>query len=244
MSKHYATQCPECLSHFQVTLDQLNKAQGLVRCGSCLTVFPADQHLETSNEQTPAEVIEEQEAKTAAPIIPEIPLQLQIVEKKDSTLYFLGWFFLTLLAITTLGLQILWFERDSLSRNPQLAPLYQQACQQIDCRLNARQDIPSIRSHHLIIRDHPDYLGALSIDLLIENEAPFEQPFPALQLVFSDLNGDPKAARNFQPDDYLAGDFNSLRLMPSGKQIRLQLEILEPGLQAPNYSLSFVPAKR
>ncbi len=243
MSKHYATQCPECHSRFQVTLDQLNKAQGLVRCGSCLAVFPADQHLESSNDQAPSEVIEQQRTEINASSIPEIPLQLQRVEQKDSTATYLGWCFLTLLAISTLGLQILWFERDSLSIHPQLSPLYQQACQHLNCQLNARQDIPAIRSHHLIIRDHPKYLGALSIDLLIENEAPFEQPFPALQLVFSDLNGDPKATRNFQPDDYLAGDFSTARLMPSNKQIRLKLEILEPGSQAPNYSLSFVPAK-
>ncbi|MCW8884180.1 MAG: zinc-ribbon and DUF3426 domain-containing protein [Motiliproteus sp.] len=243
MSKHYVTQCPECSTRFQVSIDQLNKAQGLVRCGSCMAVFPADQHLESADDSAGSEVIRRHDNEADKNPIPEIPLQLQTVEKKDSTLSYLGWCLLTPLAISSLGLQILWFERDKLSRHPQLNPLYTQACEHLDCQLNARQDLPSIHSHHIIVRDHPKYMGALSVDLLIENQAPFEQPFPALQLVFSDLNGDPKAARVFQPRQYLAGDFDDKFTMPSGKQIQLQLEIIEASPKAPNYSLSFVPAK-
>ncbi len=243
MSKHYATRCPECGTRFQVTLEQLSKAQGLVRCGACLTVFPADKHLETAaaGSTTTAAPAERDTGSTAH--IPEVPLQLPATEQKSGTLAYLGWSLLTLLAILTLGLQILWFERAQLAQRPQLQPLYHQLCQRLDCQLPPRQDLPSIVSHQLIVRDHPKYLGALSIDLLIENQAPFEQAFPALQLVFSGLNGEPRNARTFQPAEYLGGDFIDHRLMPSGKPIQLNLAIIEPDNRAPSYRLNFLPAR-
>ena len=47
-----ATRCPECKSAFQVESDQLNIAAGSVRCGVCLTIFKAADHIEklASNE--------------------------------------------------------------------------------------------------------------------------------------------------------------------------------------------------
>ena len=40
------TRCPECKSAFRVEPDQLNTAAGMVRCGVCLTVFEAADHIE------------------------------------------------------------------------------------------------------------------------------------------------------------------------------------------------------
>lgn len=47
-----ATRCPECKSAFQVESDQLSIAAGSVRCGVCLTIFKAADHIEelASNE--------------------------------------------------------------------------------------------------------------------------------------------------------------------------------------------------
>ena len=39
------TQCPSCKTNFQVTAEQLKAANGDVRCGHCLTVFSALDHL-------------------------------------------------------------------------------------------------------------------------------------------------------------------------------------------------------
>jgi predicted Zn finger-like uncharacterized protein len=39
------TQCPNCKTNFQVTAEQLKAANGDVRCGQCLTVFSALDHL-------------------------------------------------------------------------------------------------------------------------------------------------------------------------------------------------------
>ncbi|HNL36536.1 MAG TPA: zinc-ribbon domain-containing protein, partial [Agitococcus sp.] len=45
MSTTKQTRCPHCTSVFNITDDQLAARGGHVRCGSCLQVFRADQHL-------------------------------------------------------------------------------------------------------------------------------------------------------------------------------------------------------
>ncbi len=39
------TQCPHCQAYFEVTADQLKAGEGDVRCGQCLSIFNALQHL-------------------------------------------------------------------------------------------------------------------------------------------------------------------------------------------------------
>lgn len=243
MSQHFATQCPECQSRFQVTLEQLNKAQGLVRCGACMKVFAADQCLQTQEPSASQNLTAEAEGDSG-PRIPHIPIQLQRQPPRGSTLRFLSWSLLCLLAIAGLGAQVLWFERDKYAGLPLFEPLYATACQYLDCQFQPRQDLPSLKAKHLVIRDHPDFLNAIAVDLLMENTAPFPQPFPAIQLIFSGINGDPKAARVFQPEEYLGGDFQQSKLIPSQRQVRISLELIDPGQQAPNYSLSFVSPRR
>lgn len=45
MSETKQTRCPHCTSVFNITDEQLAARGGHVRCGSCLQVFRADQHL-------------------------------------------------------------------------------------------------------------------------------------------------------------------------------------------------------
>jgi predicted Zn finger-like uncharacterized protein len=53
------TQCPNCATSFRVTPTQLEVAQGAVRCGACLQVFPADQHMITDGATGSPEPTEE-----------------------------------------------------------------------------------------------------------------------------------------------------------------------------------------
>lgn len=44
MTSTHKTQCPHCNSLFQVTHQQLEMANGTVRCGNCLNIFQAEEH--------------------------------------------------------------------------------------------------------------------------------------------------------------------------------------------------------
>ncbi|MEH6650046.1 MAG: DUF3426 domain-containing protein [Motiliproteus sp.] len=234
MRQQFITQCPECQTRFDINREQLHAAGGRVRCGSCQHVFVATEHMETRTEAAPVDSGER---------IPSIPLVLAPGSPR-STLIPVLWSLLILIAVCGLGGQVLWFERDQLSQQPQLEPLYSRICQQLDCRLSPRQDLPSIHSQQLLIRQHPDYANALALDLTLINQAPFAQPFPAIKLSFSGLDGSLRAARTFQPDEYLGGDLQPDDRMPRRSPIQIQLEILDPGTLAPNYQLQFVQAKQ
>lgn len=64
MAAQYKTQCPHCSAQFRISEQHLKQAKGQVRCGSCLKVFLATEHLV---EQAPAK------AKAKAPAAKPAP---------------------------------------------------------------------------------------------------------------------------------------------------------------------------
>ncbi|MFB4402047.1 DUF3426 domain-containing protein [Pseudomonas inefficax] len=149
------------------------------------------------------------------------------------------WGFLTLLAAGLLAFQYVWFHFDEMARQDQYRPLFQQVCPLVGCEVPTRVDIARIKSSNLVVRSHPDFKGALIVDAIIYNRAPFAQPFPLLELRFADLNGQLIASRRFKPSEYLSGELAGRGEMPSQTPIHIALDILDPGPKAVNYSLSF-----
>ncbi|MDH1575744.1 DUF3426 domain-containing protein [Pseudomonas sp. GD03746] len=149
------------------------------------------------------------------------------------------WGLLTLLAAGLLAFQYVWFHFDEMARQDQYRPLFQQMCPMLGCEVPTRVDIGRIKSSNLVVRSHPDFKGALIVDAIIYNRAPFAQPFPLLELRFADLNGQLIASRRFKPSEYLSGELAGRGEMPSQTPIHIALDILDPGPKAVNYSLSF-----
>ncbi|MBN1006273.1 DUF3426 domain-containing protein [Amphritea pacifica] len=148
----------------------------------------------------------------------------------------LGWAILSLLAIMLLAGQYLWFNRQQLNSDPRLRPAYALACQYIPCQLNAPIRLDQISTRKLIIVEHPDYQGVLSVNLLLENRAGFAQPYPAILLAFSDRLGKLISERLFQPSDYLQPD--NPDQMPAQQTVEIHFDILDPGRRALSYEAS------
>lgn len=149
------------------------------------------------------------------------------------------WGLLTLLAAGLLAFQYVWYHFDEMARQDQYRPWFQQLCPMFGCQVPTRVDISRIKSSNLVVRSHPDFKGALIVDAIIYNRAPFAQPFPLLELRFADLNGQLIASRRFKPGEYLSGELAGRGEMPSQTPIHIALDILDPGPKAVNYSLSF-----
>ena len=167
------------------------------------------------------------------------PLQLGWEKPRPNWGKRLLWSFLTLLAAGLLAFQYVWFHFDELARQDQYRPTFQQLCPMLGCQVPTRVDIGRIKSSNLVVRSHPDFKGALIVDAIIYNRAPFAQPFPLLELRFADLNGQLIASRRFKPSEYLSGELAGRGEMPSQTPIHIALDILDPGPKAVNYSLSF-----
>ncbi|QXI37953.1 DUF3426 domain-containing protein [Pseudomonas xantholysinigenes] len=149
------------------------------------------------------------------------------------------WGLLTLVAAGLLAFQYVWYHFDEMARQDQYRPWFQQLCPMFGCQVPTRVDISRIKSSNLVVRSHPDFKGALIVDAIIYNRAPFAQPFPLLELRFADLNGQLIASRRFKPSEYLSGELAGRGEMPSQTPIHIALDILDPGPKAVNYSLSF-----
>ncbi|WP_236236663.1 DUF3426 domain-containing protein [Pseudomonas faucium] len=167
------------------------------------------------------------------------PLQLGWEKPKPNWGKRLLWGVLTLLAAGLLAFQYVWFHFDEMARQDQYRPIFQQLCPMLGCQVPTRVDIARIKSSNLVVRSHPDFKGALIVDAIIYNRAPFAQPFPLLELRFADLNGQLIASRRFKPSEYLSGELAGRGEMPSQTPIHIALDILDPGPKAVNYSLSF-----
>ncbi|MHA7114477.1 DUF3426 domain-containing protein [Pseudomonas promysalinigenes] len=167
------------------------------------------------------------------------PLQLGWEKPQPNWGKRLLWGMLSLLAAGLLAFQYVWFHFDELARQDQYRPIFQQLCPTFGCQVPTRVDIARIKSSNLVVRSHPDFKGALIVDAIIYNRAPFAQPFPLLELRFADLNGQLIASRRFKPSEYLSGELAGRGEMPSQTPIHIALDILDPGPKAVNYSLSF-----
>ncbi|MDA7085013.1 DUF3426 domain-containing protein [Pseudomonas sp. SA3-5] len=150
-----------------------------------------------------------------------------------------GWGLLNLLAATALIGQHIHYNFDELARQDQYRPWFEQFCPVFGCTLPSKVDIDQIKSSNLVVRSHPEFSGALVVDAILYNRAPFAQPFPLLEMRFADLNGRLLASRRFKPSEYLAGELAGQLEMPPQTPIHVSLDILDPGAQAVNYSLSF-----
>ena len=169
----------------------------------------------------------------------EEPLQLDWQPAKKPWGRWLGWGLLNLLAASALGGQYLAYNFNELARQDQYRPWFEQLCPLLGCQLPSKVDISQVKSSNLVVRSHPEFSGALVVDAILYNRAPFSQPFPLLEMRFADINGQLLASRRFKPSEYLAGELAGKAEMPPQTPIHIALDILDPGTRAVNYSLSF-----
>ena len=167
------------------------------------------------------------------------PLHLDWQKRRTPWGKRLLWFVLVLVAAAALGAQYIAYHFEELARQDQYRPIFQQLCPTLGCTVPSKVDIDRIKSSNLVVRSHPEFAGALVVDAILYNRAPFSQPFPLLELRFADLNGKMIASRRFKPGEYLSGEMAGKAEMPPQTPIHVALDILDPGPKAVNYSLSF-----
>ncbi len=151
------------------------------------------------------------------------------------------WWIGLIMVVAILGLvaQVLWYQSDNWSRDPDVRPYYEQVCEWLGCELPVIRAPQQIQPSNLVVRSHPDVPGALIVDALVVNNASFPQPFPVVELTFTTVDGNLVAGRRFHPDEYLGGDLNGATMLPSKTPVHITLEIEDPGPDAVNYFMKF-----
>jgi hypothetical protein len=144
-----------------------------------------------------------------------------------------------LVGLLALAGQVLWFQFGRWSVDQETRPIYEALCKVLRCDLPPMRALDAFRTKDLVVRSHPDRPGALLVDAIIVNEAPFAQPFPELELRFSAIGGNLIAARRFSPKEYLGGDAKGLSEIGARTPVHIALEIEDPGGDAVNYLITF-----
>lgn len=153
------------------------------------------------------------------------------------------WFLASVLFGTVLVAQHLWFEKDEYAAQAQYRTYYEKFCNAAGCELKAFSDMSKLTTQNLMVRTHPTIEQGLVVDALLRNEARYRQAFPGLYLRFADIRGDTIADRTFSPNTYLAGEMAGLKYIPAATEVRLSLEIVDPGSVAVSYSLVAVAGR-
>lgn len=155
----------------------------------------------------------------------------------------LFWTLCSLVALAGLLGQYLWFERATLASQPALAPFYQLACQRLPCDLNANQGLENLRPAQVILRPHQQFTDLISLAIRIRNEAAFAQPYPAIEVSFTDLKGNLVSRRTFQPAQYLGTANSKSTRLPAGLDIEVNLPLTTPGPEAVSYEIRLHQAR-
>ncbi len=166
------------------------------------------------------------------------PLEVAYEDPRTRVRRRLLWGSACLGAIILLVAQVAWLEFSWLSKLEPYRSYYAQICPTLGCTLPDITDTSAISASKLMVRTHPSEKNALMVDVILQNNADFEQSFPALLLTFSDLQNKTVAARQFKPDEYLGGELAGVSRMPVKQPIHVAIEIQDPGAKALSYSMS------
>ena len=151
-----------------------------------------------------------------------------------------------ILALTaTLIIEYAWFNREQLNKIPELQGTISILCQQFKCKNVSIRDPANIELITRNIYSHPNEKSALMVNITMKNNAAFAQPYPVMQIDFSDIRGNSVAARRFWPKEYLAnesqqGNTEQPSLLQANTSASVTLEIQDPGKQAMTYEFNFL----
>jgi predicted Zn finger-like uncharacterized protein len=142
------------------------------------------------------------------------------------------------LLLAGLALQYLYYHRLALAENASLRPLLSQLCEITGCRLPPHRELGKIVLGNHLVQSHPSYENSLLITATLVNRAGFNQPYPIVEVVMTDLGQRVVARRRFLPGEYLVGSSDTTDLSP-GTEVPLMLEVVDPGKSAVGFEFNF-----
>ena len=150
-----------------------------------------------------------------------------------------------LLLTTSLLLEYLWFNRNQFIQVPEIQAEIETLCQTFECKKLSIRAPSRIELIARNIYSHPNEKDILLIDVTMRNNANFSQPYPVMQINFSDIRGNTVAARRFLATEYLPieykqGDNKQQDLLAPNTSTSITMEIQDPGKQSKTYEFNFL----
>jgi predicted Zn finger-like uncharacterized protein len=150
------------------------------------------------------------------------------------------WAAANVLLIVALMGQYLYYNRQQLAQYTELRPWVAQMCAVMRCDIPLQRDVKRIALTSRMVESHPTRPNALLIDATLVNQADFTQPYPLLELRFSDLNNQLIAGRRFRPSEYLPPGTALQAGMAPHQPVHVTLEIVDPGKDAVSFQFDLL----
>ncbi len=255
------TQCPRCKTVYRLGIAQLRSGRGLARCQECQADFNVLETLAETAARARAD------AAPVGPVLlgrldavaahkPEheslfsgdgLPAVSAIAASPDGGAMAEAsanrpgqavWGIGALLLCVLLAGQFGAFEGQRLAQNENLRPWLESACQTLGCRLPAFRAPLRIQIVGRDLRPAQDGVDGYEFTLVLANQSSLPQAFPAVKLILSAYNGDPAAARVFEPAEYLPP--SSPMLMPVGELQEIRLLLAPPRQEIGGFSFELL----
>jgi hypothetical protein len=143
----------------------------------------------------------------------------------------------TVILLLGITIQIMHANRDALAKNQNLRPIISQLCLLANCQLSDwRQPDAFLPVQNSITAD-PTQSGVLIVQLSFTNTAQWPQPWPQIELTFTDINGQKIGLRRFRPFEYL-----NTRQAPdikAGQTVSVEMTIQETSSKADGFTFNF-----
>jgi predicted Zn finger-like uncharacterized protein len=150
------------------------------------------------------------------------------------------WAAINIVLILVLLGQYAYYNRNELAQYPDLRPWLATLCDAMSCDTPLQRDVSRIVLTNRIVESDPRHANALLIDATLVNEADFPQPYPLLDIRFSDLNNQLVAGRRFRPSEYLPAGTSLQAGMAPHQPIHITLEIVDPGKDAVSFQFELL----
>ena len=137
-----------------------------------------------------------------------------------------------------LVLQLLLADRANLARDARWRPAMSALCGALRCTLPAWREPAAFTLLDRDVRPRPGMPGVLRVTATFRNDARWPQPWPALLLTLSDLDGRAVGARVFTSREYL-GAAPTQATLASGQSAMLSMDVLEPGPRIVAFTFDF-----
>ncbi len=125
-----------------------------------------------------------------------------------------------------------YYYRERLANYPLLVNWIRKACEYVACEMRPRRDVEHIQIIKRSVHTHPARPDALMITATLVNKAPFPQPYPLMQVSFTNLQGTIVAAHRFKPEEYLMRRPDPAALMTPDAPVRASVQVPDPGVNA------------
>lgn len=244
------TQCPECHTIFALKEEHLAARQGRVRCGKCRHIFQGDQYrFDTLPQELPLPGRPASAAHAASGQAPEpagvsaddsrIPTvtDLSWMESHLERRTHVGWWWLGSIAmLLLLAAQAIYVYRIELARDARVRPWMERVCASLRCTVPTPRDVSQIELDAEIV-PHPQFDKALLVSATLINRATYTQPFPLMEVSFTNAQGVTIARRTFTAVDYLRGSVDVVHGMSPNAEFQAKMEITQPTHSAVGYEI-------